>query len=640
MAARYRFGPFELDVGAAELCRHGKAVCASRRPVEILAWLIERRGQVVSRDELREHLWPGGTPAELDDALDRAVYELRDALDDTADNPRYVETVPLLGYRFVADVEPVAGAPPATRPAPASPARAGREDEPAAPAAPLARRKAAAVAAVAALTILALAGGLWAVRDRLPRPAPAHATLVVLPFENGSGDPADEFFSDGVTDETIAQLGALDPQRLGVVALTTAMHYKASGKDAMQVGRELGADYLLDGSVRRDASRVRITARMVDIGSQAPMWTETFEQDLRDVLMLQRDVAARIAQSLGGGVLSPVLVRATRRSPSPAAYERALRGRAGRQQPTEECLRVCVAMFEQAVALDAEYAAAHAGLADCYRLLGGPGWEVGPPGELLGRARAAADLALELDPELPEGYAARGMVRFSYDWDLTAADRDLARAIALNPSYARAHEYRSAVLTAMGRFDEAVESARRATELDPLSSTGRTNVGVRLYYAGLYDEAVTEFRQTLPAHPVLPLVHWGIGQVYRQTRRHDEALQELQTAAAQADQSAHMRAWLAHALAEAGRREQAEAIRSDLTALARTRYVGPFLFALMAAGLGETDAALEWLAQAREARSGWIPLVPVEPPFAWLRGDPRFQQLAADIRGRPPVTMP
>jgi tetratricopeptide (TPR) repeat protein len=356
--------------------------------------------------------------------------------------------------------------------------------------------------------------------------------------------------------------------------------------------------------------------------------------------MLQRDVAARIAQSLAGGVLSPVLVRATRRSPSFAAYERALRGRAGRQQPTEGGLRGCVAMFEQAVALDAEYAAAHAGLADCYRLLGGPGWEVGPPAELLGQARAAADLALELDPELPEGYAARGMVRFSYDWDLIAADRDLARAIALNPSYARAHEYRSAVLTAMGRFEEAVESARRATELDPLSSTERTTLGVRLYYAGRHDEAVTEFRQTLSAHPALPLVHWGLGQAYRQTRRYDEALQELQAAAAQANQSAYMRAWLAHALAEAGRREQADAIRSELVALAGTRYVAPFLFGLMASGFGEKDAALEWLAKAREARSGWIPFVPVEPQFAWLRGDPRFQQLAADIRGRPPVTMP
>jgi len=454
----------------------------------------------------------------------------------------------------------------------------------------------------------------------------------VLPFENRSGSSDDEFFSDGVTDEMIAQLGALDPTRLGVIARTTAMQYKGSHKDVMQIGQELGVDYLLEGSVRRDAARVRITTQLVDVKSQTQLWAETYERDLSDVLMLQRDVASRIAQSLAGGVLSPVLARATRRSPSFAAYERALKGRAYRQQATESAVRQCIAMFQEATALDAEYAGAYAGLADCYRLLGGPGWEAGPPAELLEQARVAAERSLDLDPELPEGYAARGMVRFSFDWDLPGADRDLSRAIALNPSYARAHQYRSAVLTTMGRFDEAVASARRAQELDPLSATESTTLGVRLYYAGKYQDAIGQFEQALAAHPDFPVAHWGLGETYRQMGRHADAVRELQAAAERADQSPYMRAWLAHALAAAGRRDEADAIRRDLTAEASERFVAPFLFALMASGFGEKEATLDWLTKVRASKSGWIPFIPVEPELAWLRNDPRFQQLSAGVR--------
>ena len=294
-------------------------------------------------------------------------------------------------------------------------------------------------------------------------------------------------------------------------------------------------------------------------------------------------------------------------------------------------MRQCIAMFEEAIALDAEYAGAYAGLSDCCRLLGGPGWEVGPPAELLEQARVAADSALELDPELPEGYAASGMVRFSLDWDLAGADRDLTRAITLNPSYSRAHQYRSAVLTTLGRFDEAVSSARRARDLDPLSATESTTLGVRLYYAGKYRDAIQQFEQTLAAHPDFPVAHWGLGEAYRQMGRHADAVRELEIAVARANQSPYMRAWLAHALAASGRREDAEAIRRDLTAQTGERFVAPFLFALMASGLGEKDATLDWLEKVRASKSGWVPFLPVEPEFAWLRDDPRFQRLLLGV---------
>ena len=383
LVTAYRFGPFELNVGSGELRRHGLKVRLRGRPVEILACLIERKGEIVTRDDLRNRLWTSDTFVDFDHGLNSAMNKLREALGDAADNPRYVETVPKRGYRFVAPVEAVS-APDALAPAlppPLGPAAGGPASTPvragdvSRPTASTGRWLAAATA------VLIVVAGAWVFRDRVWRGSSGKAMLIVLPFENRSGSSDDEFFSDGVTDEMIAQLGALDPKRLGVIARTTAMQYKASRKDVMQIGRELGVDYLLEGSVRRDASRVRITAQLVDVKSQTQLWAEVYERDLSDVLMLQRDVAERIAQSLAGGVLSPVLARATRRSPSFAAYERALKGRAYRQQATESAVRQCVTMFEEATALDAEYAGAYAGLADCYRLLGGPGWEVGPPAE-------------------------------------------------------------------------------------------------------------------------------------------------------------------------------------------------------------------------------------------------------------------
>ena len=631
----FRFGPFELDARAGELRRHGLKVRLRGRPVEILICLLERAGQVVTREDLRTRLWTGDTFVDFDHGLNSAMNKLREALGDAAENPRYVETVPRRGYRFIAPVEPVTHPAPPPPPAavPSEPVPAVASEAPITPA-PRARAVGGVGRwlAVAGLVLLGVIAGAWLLRDRLWGGASGKAMLIVLPFQNRSGNADDEFFSDGVTDEMIAQLGALDPRRLGVIARTTAMRYKASHKDVMQIGQELGVDYLLEGSVRRDATRVRITAQLVDVRSQTQLWAETYERDVRDVLMLQRDVAERIAQSLAGSVLSPVLARATHRSPSFAAYERALKGRAYRQQATEGALRQCIVMFEEAIALDAEYAGAYAGLADCYRLLGGPGWEVGPPSELLGQARVAAERALELDPELPEAYAARGMVRFSFDWDLAGADRDLSRAIALNPSYARAHQYRSAVLTTMGRFDEAVASARRAWELDPLSATESTTLGVRLYYAGKYRQAIQQFEQTLAAHPDFPPAHWGLGQTFRQMGRHADAIRELEVAAGRANQSPYMRAWLAHALAAAGRRDDAELIRRDLASQASQRFVAPFLFALMASGVGEKEATLDWLEKVRSSKSGWIPFVPVEPEFAWLRDDPRFRQLTADVR--------
>jgi TolB-like protein/tetratricopeptide (TPR) repeat protein len=494
--------------------------------------------------------------------------------------------------------------------------------------------------AAALLICLAVAASMFLWRQRQPESGsgsgpPHRAMLVVLPFQTVGGGPDQEFFGDGITEEMIAQIGALDPVHLGVIARTTAMQYKRSTRGVMEIGQELHVDYVLEGSVRRDNARARISARLVDVTSQTQLWSETYERDLKDVLMLQRDVATRIARSLAGGVLSQFVARnaaAPASSPPFAAYELVLRARMLRQQATEEGAWQCVATLEEALRIDELYAPAHAALADCYRLLGAPGWEAGPPAELLLRARREADRAIELDASLPEGHAVRGMVRFGYDWDLPAARRDLEHAIALNPSYARAHQYLSSVLTTMGRFDEAVKAARYARELDPLSITENTTVGVRLYYARQFESATEAFERTLRINPDFAVAHWGLGETRRELQRYDEAIASLRRAVAVSGNSAYMRAWLAHALASAGRRDEALAIRGDLERIASGRYVSPFLFALMASGFHDRAETLAWLQKVRDARSGWTPFLSVEPEFDWLAKDPDFLRVMADVR--------
>jgi TolB-like protein/DNA-binding winged helix-turn-helix (wHTH) protein/tetratricopeptide (TPR) repeat protein len=664
---RFRFGTFEVDARTGELRRRGLKVRLRGRPIEILLVLLERQGELVTRDELRGRLWSADTFVDFDHGLNSAMNKLREGLGDTAENPRFIETVPRRGYRFIAPIEaavtaprqapspvpasasgmvPSESAPPSAADAPAAFAPAPPvsvtatvpSELPAASSAAAAERRtrrgfiitlvASSLVVLVALTAVLL----YRSTDRTPAQA-GRVMLVVLPFDNLSGGAEQDFFSDGITDEMIAQLGALDPRRLGVIARTTALHYKRSGKNVMDIGRELHVDYLLEGSVRRDATRARITAQLVDVKTQTQLWSETYERDLKDVLMLQRDVAMRIAQSLAGGVLSPVLRQAPA-APAFAAYELVLRARAQRQLATEEGGWRCVAAFEEAIRIDPAYAPAHAGLSDCYRLLGAPGWEAGPPRELLERARNAAERALALDPNLADAYAARGMVRFNLDWNLDAADRDLQRAIASNPSSSRAHQYRSAVLMTMGKFAEAVEAARRARDLDPMSATESTTLGVRLYYAGRHTEAIEQFQRTLQMHPNFSVAVWGLAQTYREQGRMDLALTEMRRAVELANGSTYMRAWLAHTLASAGQRDEADVIRRDIEGMAADRYVSPFLMALMAAGAHDSARTIEWLQKTYDARSGWMPFVPVEPELRWLRSDAAFQQLVSRITPR------
>jgi len=470
--ARYRFGLFEIDSRAGELRKQGTRLRLRGRPIDILLILLASPGQVITREDLRAKLWPADTFVDFDHGLHSAVNRLREALGDSADNPRFIETLPRKGYRFIAPVTCVALAPPAPVPVPSAiDAEAAPELRQVAPKtsgaasteAPRRLRGWAIAAALAVVTTTAVAGvAVWRAGGR---PSTGKMTIAVLPFENLSGDPQQDYFSDGFTEELIAELGMLQPDRLVVIGRTTSMLYKGARKTIGEIGHELGATYLLDGSVRRSANRVRITAQLVETASMTNLWAQSYERDVTDVLQIQSDVAQQIGRSLALALTAAARSPASERSASFAAYEHYMRGRFFREQATEDGARKAIDYFERAVAEDPNYAAAYAGIADAYRLLGAPGWEVDSPSSLLSRAKTAVERALALDPNLPEAHAVVAMIKFNYDWDLAGAESAIREALRLNPSFAQAHQYYSSILTAMKRPDEAIAAALRFVRL-------------------------------------------------------------------------------------------------------------------------------------------------------------------------------
>ena len=459
-------------------------------------------------------------------------------------------------------------------------------------------------------------------------------TIAVLPFANLSGDDDQEYLSDGFTEELISELGMIQPGRLSVIGRTTSILYKNAKKSIGEIGKELGVTYLLEGSVRRSGERVRVTAQLVDTTSMTKLWSESYDRGVGDVLAVQADVSRRIATSLA---LALTPGREEGGAPAPSSFaadELYKRGRYFREQASEEGARKAIEYYERALAADPKYAAAYAGIADAYRLLSAPGWEVDKPLTLLSKAKAAAERALALDPRSPQAHAALAMIRFNFDWDLAGAEQEIREALRLNPSFAQGHQYYSGILTTQGRQDEAIDAARRAVELDPLAPTATTSLGVRYYYANRPDEAIQQFQKTLDVAPNFAVAHWGLAQCYRLQGRFDDQIRELLAAVQLSGNSSYMRAHLAYGYAVKGDRARAEALQKEIAAEAGRRYVAPYHLALIAAGLGQTAEALRWLQRAYDDRSGWLLFLPVEPEFDELRQVPEFLHLIARIQPR------
>jgi TolB-like protein/DNA-binding winged helix-turn-helix (wHTH) protein/Flp pilus assembly protein TadD len=609
----YRFGVFEVDLASASVRRDGLQIRVRGKPFDILVVLLERPGALVTRDDLRQRLWAADTFVDFDHGLNAAMNRLRDALGDSAENPRFVQTIPRRGYRFIAPVEPLF---PAVQ---AEPVRPETVLAATAPAPVTVRRtpwssRLGAILASAVLIALIAAGGWLSWRSAEPAAAPSGRRMIaVLPFANLSGDPDQDYFSQGITEELIAQLGALNPDALGVIARTTTARYASGGFSVKDIGRMLAVQYVLEGSVRRSGQQVRISTQLIDAGRQTQLWAETYDQPIGDVLLTQRDVAMRVAEALTMSVLG---ARAVPRMQSPAAYEAYLRGRYLRQQGSYESLSRAREYFEQAIGLDPGYAAAHAGVADVHHVLGGPGWEFGPPREILPLALQSAARAIELDARLPDGYAVRGMSRLWLEWDPQGAEQDLRRAIALNPSFAQAHQYLSTVLLVQGRPADAIDAARRAAQLDPLSPVAGTTLGYRLYYAGQYDAAREQFERVIELAPAFASARLGLAQTLRELGRHDDSFAALQHAVSVAGGRTYIQAHLAYAEARRGREAEARRLLAELEALDRSGYVAPFNLALVAAGLGDAEGVRTQLERAFGDRSGWMLFVPLERELA------------------------
>src|SRR5574339_700206 len=400
----YRFGLFEVDERRGEIRKQGLRLRLRGRPFDILLILLERPGELVSRDDLRARLWPADTFVDFDHGVNTSVNRLREVLGDSAENPRFIETVPMKGYRFIAPVDvltirdPVTRSPEAppsleTAPAAVEPARPG--SDPSAIERPgsdpygttvVPRKRWLLVGVAAGVVTVVLT--VWLTLPRFVATPVTQMRLAVLPFENLSGDPDQEFLSDGFTEELIAELGALQPDRLGVIARTTSMRYKATSKDVGQIRSELGVDYVLEGSVRRADDRLRITAQLVETKTQTHLWAQSYDRHASDVIGIQTDVAMAIAKSLGPTLSGRGAITSHAPPSSFAAYEHTLRGRFFREQATEASTRKAIEHFERAISADPTYAPAYAGLGDSYRLLGAPGWEVEVPAGLLTKAKA------------------------------------------------------------------------------------------------------------------------------------------------------------------------------------------------------------------------------------------------------------
>ena len=600
------FGIFQIDLKARELHKAGVKVKLQEQPFRVLALLVERAGQVVTREELRQRVWPTDAYVAFDQGLNNAIKKVRDALGDSADSPRFVETLARHGYRFVAPV----GALPQ------------RHSEPQVRSGLRSHWKFAFIGLASAFLLAALAYWAW---HRSNAGAPTEKViLAVLPFDSLGHDPDQEFFSDGLTEEMIAQLGKLNPERLTVISRGSVARYKDSRLAANQIGGELHADYLVQGSVRRSADRVRITVQLIQVRDQTDLWAESYDRELKDILTLQDSVSRTIANQIHITLTPGQRTRLRGGNLEPEAYEAYLKGRYYWNKRTGEGLQKALVYFQQAINRDSTYGAAYSGLADCNSGLAWHGFK--SPAEALPIANAAALRAIEIDPQSAEAHASLGLV-LTHRWDWAGAEAEFKQALRLDPRYANAHHWYGDYLSIMGRHDEALLEARQALELDPLNLMIGTWVGRRYYLAGKYDLAIEQGRNTEELDANFAAAHLLLGENYVQVGLHDQGLAELQTAAGLSGNSPLYLAQVAVAYASAGKNTEALQIVAQLQSIASTRYVSPYGLAQIYAALSDKEQTFKWLQLAYEGRAVWMSYLAVDPVFHSLRSDQRFQDL-------------
>jgi TolB-like protein/DNA-binding winged helix-turn-helix (wHTH) protein/Flp pilus assembly protein TadD len=629
---RLRFGVFELDLRAGELRKHGLRVRLQEQPFQVLAALLEHPGEVVTREELQKKLWPADTFVDFDHGLNKTINKIREALGDSAESPRFVETVSRRGYRFLAEVKPVDAAPVrgpelATQPQSSSETRQRRDpaDKPET-AEPVPSSLALNVSVFVALLVMASLA-TWKVYS-WKHPSPIIRSLAVLPLESLSSDASQDYFADGMTDELISDLGQISALR--VISRTSVMGYKRARKPLPQIARELDVDAVVEGTVLRSGDQVRITAQLIEASSDKHLWSQSYEGQLRDTLALQNQVAQAIADQIRINLNSQERAALKNvRIVNPQAYESYLKGRYFWNKRTAEGLKVALAYFNQAIGEDPKYAQSYSGLADTYALLGDWQYAVMTPKEALPKAKAAAIKALELDSSLGEAHNSLAFCLDGFDWDFPSAGKEFQRALELNPGYATAHHWYAWHLSLLGRYDEAIAEMRKAENLDPLSLIINADLAEILLLAHSYDESIRQSRKTIEMDPNFALAHNQLGQAYLQKQMHDEAITELEKAVQLSAGSPTCLANLARAYAASGRMSEAAKLLSDLKKRSSPGYSHASEIAVIYAALSDKNQAMAWLEKGYEER--FNPGVLLRPGFDPLRSEPRFQELVGRI---------
>jgi TolB-like protein/DNA-binding winged helix-turn-helix (wHTH) protein/Flp pilus assembly protein TadD len=608
------FGVFELDVQSGELRRHGQKIRLPDQAFQILRVLLDRRGDVVTREELRQRLWTSDTFVDFDHGLNSAIRKLREALDDSAENPRFVETLPRRGYRFIAPVTPVSAE---QRPEPETGATArGSWVRPAWIAGGL------VLAVTLAALALVYARGWWEPL-RPGTPSEQIRSLAVLPFENLTGDPTQDYFVDGMTDALttdLAQVGGLQ-----VISRTSAMQYKPGARKPLPaIGKELNVDAVVEGAIVRSGQHVRITAQLIHAATDRHVWAKSYEGELSDVLTLQQQMARAIASAIQGRLTPPEAARGERtRTVNPEAYDVYLKGVSAGGRDTYEGFRTAVAYFEDAVARQPDFAMAHAALAQhqLQILFGGPL----SPRETIPKAEAAARTALQLDDTLARAHVSLGSILHLFYWQWADGDKEFARARELRAS--SGEPIAIAALIRNGRFAEAIAEAEHARKLDPLRFNAYMNQAVAYRAAGQYDRTVAEIGRALEIAPGRPRAHFQLGVTFQFMGRLNEAIGELETAVRLAPGgNSRFEAYLGYAYAAAGRPLDARRILKELQSLARQQYVSAFGMALIYDALGEKEPALTAFERAYQDHAIEFAQMAQYPAFKTIATDPRFQK--------------
>jgi len=666
------FGPYSLDLRSGELRKFGSKIKMGEQSFRILCLLLDANGEMVSREELRAKLWATDTFVDFDHGLNSAVQRLRDCLSDSAENPRWIATVPRRGYRFVGRVDwqddnkvaPAMDSQPQTSETPrsAEPQLAVNEEAgevsishrfvadrtsgngaksvlsaveaalgPERPVAlPEISTDGAALSrkavALALLFILALSALTYVGWRFLRRVGPTkQVMLAVLPFENLSGDPGQDYFSDGLTEEIITQLGALSPEQLGVIARTTSMTYKHTSKSVQQIGQELGVDYVIESSVRRDGDQVRVTAQLIRTRDQVHIWAQSYDRNITGSIVLQEEVARAVANQIEVK-LSPVYANRSARSNSdPLANEAYLRGQYFVNQFTAQGYWKAIDYFHQAIDRDPEFAEAYSGLADSYRWL--IVTDTISPSEGGRKMNDAARQSVQLNNSLAESHTAlAGALMTFYDWP--KAESEFKRANALNPSYPGSHRLYAALLASQKRHREALEEINQAMRLDPLSLPNNAEVVRTLYYARDYDRAIQLAQKALQLDPAYYRTHFWLGRVYAQKHMFKEAVAEAEMVLKATPDSNLGLTEMAYSLAAGGRPAEARAILLRLQERKKNTFVPAYNLAIIHIALHQNDVALEYLQQAYDEGDWAMFVLSVEPRFDPLRSEPGFQEIA------------